>query len=121
MREWPTGRKLCPGRARLHHRLEAGVSEVRLPASSEDWWADTYPYSNGYCHPDGYTYSYSNTDTNSNPNPYAHAMHGEMYANATAAPYTGTAPVAHDAVIPVYDEAGNVIETHEHTGEFKEP
>ena len=28
---------------------------------------------------------------------------------------------AHDAVIRVYDEAGNVIETHEHTGEFKEP
>jgi hypothetical protein len=26
----------------------------------------------------------------------------------------------HDAVIRVYDEAGNVIETHEHTGEFKE-
>jgi hypothetical protein len=23
-------------------------------------------------------------------------------------------------VIRVYDEAGNVIETHEHTGEFKE-
>jgi hypothetical protein len=28
---------------------------------------------------------------------------------------------SHDAVIGVYDEAGNVIETHEHTGEFKEP
>jgi hypothetical protein len=25
-----------------------------------------------------------------------------------------------DTVIRVYDEAGNVIETHEHTGEFKE-
>jgi hypothetical protein len=24
-----------------------------------------------------------------------------------------------DAVIRVYDEAGNVIETHEHTGDFK--
>ena len=28
---------------------------------------------------------------------------------------------SHDAVILVYDEAGNVIETHEHTGDFKEP
>jgi hypothetical protein len=28
---------------------------------------------------------------------------------------------SHDAVIRVYDETGNVIETHEHTGEFKEP
>jgi hypothetical protein len=26
-----------------------------------------------------------------------------------------------DAVIRVYDAAGNVIETHEHKGEFKEP
>jgi hypothetical protein len=26
-----------------------------------------------------------------------------------------------NAVIRFYDEAGNVIQTHEHTGEFKEP
>jgi hypothetical protein len=25
-----------------------------------------------------------------------------------------------DAVVRVYDEAGNVLETHEHAGEFKE-
>ena len=28
---------------------------------------------------------------------------------------------SHGAVIRVYDEAGNVIETHEHKGDFKEP
>jgi hypothetical protein len=28
---------------------------------------------------------------------------------------------SHDAVIRVYDDAGNVIETHEHKGDFKEP
>jgi hypothetical protein len=28
---------------------------------------------------------------------------------------------SHDAAIRVYDEAGNVIQTHEHKGEFKEP
>jgi hypothetical protein len=28
---------------------------------------------------------------------------------------------SHNAVIRVYDEAGNVIETHEQAGEFKEP
>jgi hypothetical protein len=28
---------------------------------------------------------------------------------------------SHDAVIRVYDELGNVIETHEHAGDFKEP
>jgi hypothetical protein len=27
---------------------------------------------------------------------------------------------SHDSVIRVYDETGNVIETHEHAGEFKE-
>jgi hypothetical protein len=27
---------------------------------------------------------------------------------------------SHDAVICVYDSAGNVIETHEHKGDFKE-
>ena len=27
---------------------------------------------------------------------------------------------SHDAVIRVYDEADNVIETHEHAGEFRE-
>jgi len=28
---------------------------------------------------------------------------------------------SHDAVIRVYDDVGNVVETHEHAGEFKEP
>jgi hypothetical protein len=28
---------------------------------------------------------------------------------------------SHDVVISVYDEAGNVIETHEQAGDFKEP
>ncbi len=28
---------------------------------------------------------------------------------------------SHDAVIRVYDAAGNVIEMHEHKGDFKEP
>jgi hypothetical protein len=28
---------------------------------------------------------------------------------------------SHDAVIHVYDDAGNVLETHEHKGDFKEP
>jgi hypothetical protein len=28
---------------------------------------------------------------------------------------------SHDAVIRVYDESDNVIETHEHKGDFREP
>ena len=31
-----------------------------------------------------------------------------------------TAAGAHDAAIRVYDDAGNVIKTHKHTGEFGE-
>jgi len=27
---------------------------------------------------------------------------------------------SHDALIRVYDERGNVVETHEHKGDFKE-
>jgi hypothetical protein len=28
---------------------------------------------------------------------------------------------SHDSVTRVYDDAGNVIETHKHKGDFKEP
>ena len=28
---------------------------------------------------------------------------------------------SHDAVIRVYDSTGNVIETHEHKGDFRDP
>ena len=28
---------------------------------------------------------------------------------------------SHHAVISIYDNAGNVIETHEHAGDFREP
>jgi len=31
------------------------------------------------------------------------------------------AAASRDAAIRVYDSAGNVIETHEHKGDFKEP
>jgi hypothetical protein len=41
-------------------------------------------------------------------------------AAANAIGYAKFYSRSHDAVIRVYDEAGNLIETHEHTGEFKE-
>jgi hypothetical protein len=44
------------------------------------------------------------------------------YEDASAAvDYAKHSSRSHDAVIRVYDAAGNVIETHEHTGEFIEP
>ena len=35
--------------------------------------------------------------------------------------YTTHCSRSHNTVIRVYDAAGNVIETHEHAGDFKEP
>ena len=38
-----------------------------------------------------------------------------------AVSYTKSFSRSHDAVIRVYDESGNVIQTHEHNGDFKAP
>jgi len=35
--------------------------------------------------------------------------------------HRGVDLISHDAVIRVYDDAGNVIEAHEHAGDFNEP
>jgi len=49
---------------------------------------------------------------------------GEMLGDESQNALTNHCPKvvaqSHDAVIRVYDAAGNVIETHEHKGEFKE-
>jgi hypothetical protein len=39
---------------------------------------------------------------------------------SAAVDYAKHSSRSHDAVVRVYDEAGDVIETHEHTGDFKE-
>jgi hypothetical protein len=48
--------------------------------------------------------------------PFGRLWYGEPNAISYAKFYSRS----HDAVIRVYDSAGNVIETHEHAGEFKE-
>ena len=45
--------------------------------------------------------------------------YGELNAISDAIGYAKFYSRSHDAVIRVYNEAGNVIETHEHAGEFK--
>jgi hypothetical protein len=40
--------------------------------------------------------------------------------SATRSGYAQHYSRSHDAAIRVYDEAGNVIETHEHNGDFQE-
>jgi hypothetical protein len=47
--------------------------------------------------------------------------YGEANAVGNAVEYAKHRSCSHDAVIRVQDDAGNVIETHEHRGEFKNP
>ena len=51
--------------------------------------------------------------------PFDRLWYGEPNAISNAIGYAKFNSRSHDAVIRVYDEAGNVIETHEHVGEFK--
>jgi hypothetical protein len=49
-------------------------------------------------------------------------MNPKQAARALQAPEAATNKFSrsHDAVIRVYDEAGKVIETHDHAGDFRE-
>ena len=52
--------------------------------------------------------------------PFGRLWYGEPDAISNAIGYTKFFSRSHDAVIRVYDEAGNVVETHEHKDDFKE-
>jgi hypothetical protein len=52
--------------------------------------------------------------------PFGRLWYIEPNAISNAVGYAKFFSRSHDAVIHVYDEAGNVIETHEHAGDFKE-
>ncbi len=52
--------------------------------------------------------------------PFGRLWYGEPSAISNAIDYAMHRSRSHHAVIRVYDESGNVIETHEHKGEFKE-
>ncbi len=53
--------------------------------------------------------------------PFGRLWYCEPNAVSNAIDYAKFRSRSHRAVIRVFDEAGNVIETHQHTGEFKEP
>jgi hypothetical protein len=55
-------------------------------------------------------------DLNSDALPFGALWYGEPDAISYAKFFSRS----HDATIRVYDDAGNVIETHDHAGEFKE-
>ena len=52
--------------------------------------------------------------------PFGRLWYGERNAVSNAIGYAMHYSRAHDAVIRVYDESGNVTETHEHKGDFKD-
>jgi hypothetical protein len=52
--------------------------------------------------------------------PFGRLWYAGPNAVSNATGYAEHCSRSHDAVIRVYDDAGNVIETHEHAGEFKE-
>jgi len=53
--------------------------------------------------------------------PFGRLWYGEPNAVSNAVDYAKFRSRSHDAVIRVYDGTGNVIETHEHASDFKEP
>jgi hypothetical protein len=52
--------------------------------------------------------------------PFGRLWYAGPGAVSNAVDYAKFYSRSHDAVIRVYDTAGNVIETHEHAGDFKE-
>ena len=52
--------------------------------------------------------------------PFGRLWYAKPNAVANAINYAKFYSRSHNAAIRVYDEAVNVIETHEHTGDFKE-
>jgi len=52
--------------------------------------------------------------------PFGRLWYAEPTAVSNAIGYAKFFSRSHNAVIRVCDEAGNVIETHEHAGDFKE-
>ena len=52
--------------------------------------------------------------------PFGRLWYGQPNAISNAIGYAQHYSRSHHAVIRVYNESGNVIETHEHKGDFKE-
>jgi hypothetical protein len=52
--------------------------------------------------------------------PFGRLWYGEPNAVSNATGYAKFSSQSHNAVIRVYGEAGNVVETHDHSGDFEE-
>jgi hypothetical protein len=53
--------------------------------------------------------------------PFGRLWYGEPNAVSNAINYAKFYSRSHEAVIRAYDPAGNLIDTHQHAGDFKEP
>ncbi len=53
--------------------------------------------------------------------PFGRLWYAGPDATSNAIGYAMHRSRSHGAVISIYDETGNVVETHKHTGDFKEP
>lgn len=62
---------------------------------------------------------YRGVDLISDVLPFARLWYGEPNTASNAVDYAKFYSRSHDAVIRVYDAAGDVIETHEQAGEFE--
>ena len=63
---------------------------------------------------------YRGVDLISNVLPFGRLWYGEPNSVSNAIDYGKFYSRSHNAVIRVYDESGNVIETHEQAGDFKD-
>ena len=52
--------------------------------------------------------------------PFGALWYGEPDESPTQWSYAKFFSRSHDAVIRIFDDSGNVIETHKHTGDFKD-
>ena len=80
---------------------------------------DTDVHGDAYSDGDTNTNAYGNVNADGYADCDAH-LYSKVCSDAAASPYPSTAPVTHNALIRVYDESGDVIQTHEHKGDFKE-
>jgi hypothetical protein len=62
----------------------------------------------------------SGADLVSDVLPFGRLLYGGPNATSNAVDYAKFFSRGHSAVIRVYDAAGNVIEAHEHAGDFRE-
>jgi len=67
-----------------------------------------------------YTKDRRGVDLISDALPFGRLWYGEANAISNAIDYAKFFSRSHNAVIRVYDETGNLIETHEHAGDFRE-